>query len=111
MTTAQIPLNGCPPHHLLPKNIRVYFNTVKATFYPPQKHHPQTTTGGGGGGGAVMGDEEAIWLADGPAGIMLKHLGNLNNISMCCNSWKRVGLINMKRASGLVTSAKNNYSD
>ena len=32
-------------------------------------------------------------------------------MGMCCNSRKRVGLINMKRAAGLVTPAKINYSD
>lgn len=106
VTTALIPLNGCASHHLpSQKNIRVYYNALKATFYPPQKHQVQC------GGGVVVGEEEPGWLADGPAGIMLKHLSNLNNISMCCNSWKRVGLINMKRAAGLVTPAKINYSD
>lgn len=56
-------------------------------------------------------DEEGSWMGDGSTGITLKHVSNLSNMSMCCNSWKRVGLINMKRAAGLVTPAKFNYSD
>lgn len=48
---------------------------------------------------------------DEAAGITLKHVSNFSNMSMCCNSWRRVGLINMKRAAGLVTPANFNYSD
>lgn len=92
MTPVQIPPNDCAP-----RNIRVYFNAVKAVFYPVEQ------TGEDG-----VGRSRA---ADGPVGVTLKHVNNLNNLGMCCNSWKRVGLINMKRAAGLVTATKLNYSD
>lgn len=98
MTPIQIQPDNCPPK----KNIRVYFNAVKAitALYPEniEKH-------------AVNDDVEDSWMGDGSTGITLKHVSNLSNMSMCCNSWKRVGLINMKRAAGLVTPAKFNYSD
>lgn len=89
-----------PPNNRVPKNIRVYCNTIKAVFYPSRC--PVETTGA---------DEGPGWAADGPVGVTLKHVNNLNNLGMCCNSWKRVGLINMKRAAGLVTATKLNYSD
>lgn len=87
-TTASKPQNN--------NNVRLYFNAaVKATIYADRL--PSTD--------AVGGDE-------GEAAVALKHYNNLsNNMGMCCNSWKRVGLINMKRAAGLVTPAKINYSD
>lgn len=97
MTPTQIQPDNCPP-----KNIRVYFNAVKAisAYYPENNVQKHTDN-----------DEEGGWIGDGSAGITLKHVSNLSNMSMCCNSWKRVGLINMKRAAGLVTPAKFNYSD
>lgn len=95
VTPTQIQPDNCPP-----KNIRVYFNAVKtiSTTYYPDKH-------------VDVGDEEGSWMGDGSGGITLKHVNNLNNMNVCCNSWKRVGLINMKRTAGLVTPAKFNYSD
>lgn len=88
------------------KNIRVYFNGVKAisAYYPDV---------GGFSKHQLNGDleEEGGWMSDGTAGTTLRHISNLNNMGMCYNSWKRVGLINVKRAAGLVTPAKFNYSD
>lgn len=43
-------------------------------------------------------------------GVQVSHVDKLNNMSMCYNSWKRVGLIDMKRA-GIVATARFNYND
>lgn len=91
MTPTQLPLTSCAP-----KTGRIFYNTIK-TFYTPEIKYVET--------------EEPGWVAESPAGVTLRHVSNLNNMGICCNSWKRVGLINMKRAAGLVTPAKLNYSD
>lgn len=103
VTPAQISLDGYTS-----KNIRFYFNAVKAiSAYCPDravsfsKHRLNGELEEEGGG----------WITDGQAGVTLRHVSNLNNMGMCYNSWKRVGLINVKRAAGLVTPAKFNYSD
>lgn len=55
-------------------------------------------------------DSERNWMTDNAGGVNLKHLNNnLNNLAICCNSWKHVGLINVKKAAGYVT--KINYTD
>lgn len=97
--TTAIPFDNC-----VPKNIRFYFNALKAisAYYPDNsnmlsKQHYEDA------------DEEYNCLKDGLVGS--KYVGNLINNNMCYNSWKRAGLINIKRAAGLVTPAKHSYSD
>lgn len=75
--------------------------------------------GGGGGGGAV---KAAAYYAGGTLAAtanvaQLKdalrngvQVGHMDKLNMCYNSWKRVGLIDMKRA-GLVAPARFNYND
>lgn len=101
-TPSQIPLDSRAS-----KNINIFFNGIKTiTSYlegmdisKQQLLHVDS------------GEDEHGCPADSPAGVTLKHISNLSNMSMCCNSWKRVGLINVKRTAGLVTPAKLNYSD
>lgn len=110
-TTASptIPFDSC-----VPKNIRFYFNALKAisAYYPPtaennlpkQQHYELNNDTNIG---------EYNCLKDG-TGVGSKYVGNLinNNNNICYNSWKRAaGLINIKRTAGLVTPAKHNYSD
>lgn len=98
--TPQIPMDNRAT-----KNINIFFNGIKTlTSYLEgmdisnrQILHADNND-----------DEEHGCQSD---GVTLKHISNLSNMSMCCNSWKRVGLINVKRAAGLVTPAKLNYSD
>lgn len=93
LTPAPLPLDSCAP-----KNIRFYFSPMKA-FYTDsygRKREPEV-------------ESERNWTTD-MLGVNLKHLNNnLNNLAICCNSWERVGLINVKKAAGLVS--KINYSD
>lgn len=120
---APIPLDNCAP-----KNIRFYFSPVKAaTFYHPAHHTATTTTTDPtnyqqqqqqqrGKRDMDFMDSERNWMTDttGAGGVNLKHLNNnLNNLAICCtnnsSSWKRVGLINVKKAAGYVN--KINYND
>lgn len=79
---------------------------------------------GGGNGGVYYGTAQAQPPLPPPApvpvpasikdglrnGVQVGHVDKLNNMSMCYNSWKRVGLIDMKRA-GIVATARFNYND
>lgn len=86
------------------KNINFFFNGIKTiTSYLEGMDISRHIENGD--------DGEHGCPTDSPAGVTLKHISNLSNMSMCCNSWKRVGLINVKRTAGLVTPAKLNYSD
>lgn len=111
-TTA--PPQAIPFDNCVPKNIRFYFNALKAisAYYPPandtnslpkQQHYELNND-------AEV--EEYNCLKDGIT-VGSKYVGNLinNNNNMCFNSWKRTGLINIKRTAGLVTPAKHSYSD
>lgn len=82
-----------------------------------------SVAGGGGGAAAAYYHHHHGPQAAAPAvasvtqlkdalrnGVQVGHIDKLNNMSMCYNSWKRVGLIDMKRA-GLVATARFNYND
>ncbi|KAJ8918052.1 hypothetical protein NQ315_011508 [Exocentrus adspersus] len=58
-------LNSCAP-----KNVRIYFNTIKAVVYPSD-----------GTVEPVDGQEGRNWSVEGPAGVTLKHVNNLNNLA------------------------------
>lgn len=103
-TSTTAPQAAVPFDNCVPKNIRFYFNALKAisAYYPSANdgtnNDPEV--------------EEYNCLKDGTT-VGSKYVGNLinNNNSMCYNSWKRSGLINIKRTAGLVTPAKHSYSD
>lgn len=103
--------NATPAH----KNLHFYFNAVKTiNAYYPAKHfeeneytyYPDNKENENNLGSCYPDNKE-----NANVGVALQHVNNLSNVGMCCNSWKRVGLINMKRAAGLVAPAKFNYSD
>lgn len=77
---------------------------------------PEKGSGGGNGGvyyGATQAPPPApqATIKDGLRnGVQVSHVDKLNNMSMCYNNWKRVGLIDMKRA-GIVATARFNYND
>lgn len=95
-----IQLDNCD----FPKNIRFYFSPIKAlnttTIYKRDHHLVDLQ----------QHDSERNWMTTDTTGVNLKHLNNnLNNLAICCNSWKHVGLINVKKAAGIVS--KINYND
>uniref|UniRef100_A0A1Y1JSE1 Uncharacterized protein n=1 Tax=Photinus pyralis TaxID=7054 RepID=A0A1Y1JSE1_PHOPY len=97
-TPPYVPLDGRS------KNVNFFFNGIKTiTSYLEGMDISNKC--------ANIDEEYACPPENSPGGVTLKHISNLSNMSMCCNSWKRVGLINVKRTSGLVTPAKLNYSD
>lgn len=81
---------------------------------------PEKGTSGGNGSTVYYGTTQApppapqappTAIKDGLRnGVQVSHVDKLNNMSMCYNNWKRVGLIDMKRA-GIVATARFNYND
>lgn len=67
-------------------DVQVYFGPVKTIAYY------------GDGGGKVYA-----------TGVKFKQHGSSSNVQ--CSNWKRIGIINMKKAMGLVKPAKLNYTD
>lgn len=93
-------------------------NTVPGATTEHHAPAPAGAKGGAGGGGVLYATAAAHGAAAGVAqlkdalrnGVQVGHIDKLNNMNMCYNSWKRVGLIDMKRA-GLVAPARFNYND
>lgn len=107
---AAVPYDNC-----VPKNVRFYFNALKAI----SAYYPQTTAAPTGRYDFTNDAdlEEYNCLKDGNA-AGYKYAGNLinnnnnNNNNMSYNGWKRnAGLINIKRTAGLITPAKHGHSD
>lgn len=87
-----------------PKNFRIFFDPAKAisAFYTDSlalAKHPM----------AVEVDDDRSPMDNGQA-LTLKHISTLSNTQICYNSWKRVGLVNVKRTAGLA-KPKLNYTD
>lgn len=92
MTPAHIPVSIDPSAAAAAAAAAAHAKNIQLYFNPPDDRK-----------------NAADAAANGGTGVTLKHITSTTQI--CYNSWKRVGLINMKRAAGLVQPAKLNYTD